>query len=411
MRTKLSHSLIISKIKLFCAISAAIIIGLSIPVFFVMMDLAELSLSWSLTNSVDIFKSQRIYTFSAVVSPFVTTLLFILFRNLRTQREYFLRILKSLPSFVIVLDEDNKIHFQNTELFDQTIFKAIDTQFSSNTNIQTIEIKEKTYSVSIVRIGKHNVYNLKDITTIIASEKLITEQRQQLIRSEHLASLGTMAAGISHEINNPLSVIIGNADLLRRSIPRSEIADRIIDRIEKNAYRVSEIVRSMRNLSRTNEKGSQELILIRNIYQDIDEILSLKLKGTSIVFRIIDSKDDVSVMAQRNQISQVLINLLNNAYDEVKTQESPWIELEIKNLSHFVELRIRNSGPKISQEIANKIFNPFFTTKDPGAGTGLGLSICHTIIKSLNGDIFIDHEEHYTTFVVRLNKHENAQIA
>lgn len=106
----------------------------------------------------------------------------------------------------------------------------------------------------------------------------------------------------------------------------------------------------------------------------------------------------------RLQNSQVLLNLLNNAYDATDTNEERWIEVEYDENSQFDILTVTNSGPRISNEIISKIFNPFFTTKDVGKGTGLGLSISKSILDRHGGSIDVHPDSLYTSFVLKLPK-------
>ena len=104
----------------------------------------------------------------------------------------------------------------------------------------------------------------------------------------------------------------------------------------------------------------------------------------------------------RVQMSQVFFNLLSNAFDAIEKTPSPWIEITAKKNTDKIIIFVRDSGPGIPLEIQNKIFQPFFTTKDVGRGTGLGLSLCSKIIKLHNGDLYINSDDKNTCFVIEL---------
>ncbi len=375
-----------------------------VPLAFIAVDLRELGLAWNVRNSVDVYNSQSIYAFSSLIFPSLFVLLYALLNKIRNQEKFYRETLATMNDQVVVVDVSGKMVFANKNAGDEgriELFRQLAALELTNDS-DILKIDGSTFAVSFSSFDRYRVINLKDITPIIEREKLISDQQAQLTRNEHLASLGTMASGIAHEINNPLAVILGNLEVLKQLIPKDPQTDRLTQRIEAMVIRISEIVKTMKKLSRTDLSVEASQFSLREVFHDLNEIFGIKIKGTGIDFRMSGEFREIMALANQSQLTQVLINLLNNAYDEVVTHPDPWIELEARSTRDLLEIRVRNSGPRISDDLLDKIFTPFFTTKAPGEGTGLGLSISYNIMKKFDGDLYVDGQERHTTFVVRL---------
>lgn len=224
---------------------------------------------------------------------------------------------------------------------------------------------------------------------------LLNEQKMKAENSARLAALGELSAGVAHEINNPLAIITASAEKMENIVSRSASKDgqpeflKEVTRIKKMVDRISKIVKGLRTFSRD---GSNDTMTIFTPFRTIEELLNL------VKARIIDRGIDITVECDENvqawgnevQISQVLINLINNSVDAIEKTEPKWINLIVKPKGEMLEFSITDSGNGISPEFREKIFQPFYTTKEIGKGTGLGLSIAHGIIKSHLGHIEVD---------------------
>lgn len=243
-----------------------------------------------------------------------------------------------------------------------------------------------------------------DLTKMKSIQNLLLQQTK-------LATLGKVTSGIAHEVNNPLSIIVGKTSLLKQKLVNKDIeptkCEAYLTSIEQNAERITKIIRSLNSFSRNSINDPMQKVSILKIIDDAFEILKEKFKNDEIDFTIlIDEKMNYEnkIEARESEILQVLINILNNSYDAVVAQKNKWIKLNISEKANHYEIKIIDSGLGISPDIVDHINEPFFTTKPTGQGTGLGLSLSADIIKSHAGSLELDKAAKETTFIIRLNK-------
>jgi C4-dicarboxylate-specific signal transduction histidine kinase len=214
-----------------------------------------------------------------------------------------------------------------------------------------------------------------------------------------------MAGGVAHEINNPIFVISSRVQLMSLSLQRSpEILHALkphFDAILSTCDRVVRIVRGLKILSRGSESEVYETFSLRTTIDQTLDLSAPRLKQSGAKLELRLPPEDFLVEARPVQLSQVILNLLNNACDAVEGTESPWIRVETVWGENEVEISVSNSGPTIPPSIRSKMMEPFFTTKPVGKGTGLGLSISLGIMRSHQGDLMLDESAPHTRFVVR----------
>lgn len=229
----------------------------------------------------------------------------------------------------------------------------------------------------------------------------------QLAIAERLASIGTLAAAVAHEINNPLAYVAANADLLGNAIagvglPNAEMAALVTD-IQDGVARIREIVSSLKIFSRMDDP--------RRVPVDVSRVIdaSLRIAGTEIKHRArleVDIESPLgSILAEEGRLGQVLINLLVNAAQALGdgARTDGVVTIRARRVEGQIEIRIEDNGPGIPPELQRRIFDPFFTTKPVGQGTGLGLAVCHGIVTALEGTIEVVSEVgRGATFVIRL---------
>ncbi len=246
------------------------------------------------------------------------------------------------------------------------------------------------------------------IIKIIGTTQDITERfkiQMQMIQSNKMASLGEMASGIAHEINNPLAIIKMAALQLQKNItPDNAILKSSVARIDSTVDRISKIIQGLRTFSRDGRNDPFELVSFDKMIEDILSFCNERLKHHSIKLIKDDLNPNLVFEGRQIEISQVLLNLFNNAIDALDSSDftDKWIKISAKNDGAYLEIKISDSGPGISLETQSKMFQPFFTTKEIGKGTGLGLSLSLTIIKNHLGEIYLDSESPYTCFVLKL---------
>ena len=241
-----------------------------------------------------------------------------------------------------------------------------------------------------------------DITRHKHAEKERLELERQNAIANKLASVGELTAGIAHEINNPLTSILGFTELLmERDIPEDIKADLQI--ILDSAMRTADITRRMLIFSR-QQKPQRVLCDINGIITSTLKLRSYYLETNHI--KVISEFDPSlpQTMADANQLQQVIINLIINAeYEMIRSHGSGNLRIKTDKVGNLIRIMVKDNGPGISKENMEKLFQPFFTTKKVGEGTGLGLSICHGIIAEHNGRIYAESEVgEGTTFIIEL---------
>ncbi len=239
------------------------------------------------------------------------------------------------------------------------------------------------------------------------AEDLLEEQRARSFSSAKFAALGEMATGIGHEINNPMTVIGIAAGRLRRMIEKNEATgDEILSRlslIQKSLSRIVSIVDAMKNFSR---EANKDPVSEESLNRIIDETLTFcteRFKNHNVRLDLV-VPGEVRVGCKAVQVSQVLLNLLNNAHDAIAELPEKWIRLEVREEDRHVVLSVTDSGPGIPPEVRENMFRPFYTTKPVGKGTGLGLSLSRKMIQDHDGTLELDGASAHTKFVVTLPK-------
>ena len=236
-------------------------------------------------------------------------------------------------------------------------------------------------------------------------QKIIQEQQVKILNSAKLSTLGEMAGGIAHEINNPLSVILGRAGNLRKNIANNKIdpaeITKGLESIENTALRIAKIVKGLRTFSRSGDKDPCERVSFSSLVQDALELCREKFRMKNILITV-SHKEEFLLDCRVVQITQILVNLLNNSYDAISEQENPWITIKSSINNRMAIISLEDSGPGISEEVQKNMMLPFFTTKDVGMGTGLGLSISKSIAEDHGGNLVYDASSSHTKFDLSL---------
>ncbi|MEE4244883.1 MAG: ATP-binding protein, partial [Kangiellaceae bacterium] len=240
----------------------------------------------------------------------------------------------------------------------------------------------------------------RDMTKEKQLESALETERTKMIQASKLATLGEMAAGIAHEINNPLSIIDGAAELLS-AIVDDENARKKIAMIEKSSGRISIIVKGLKKFSRDTPNMVKSRFSVALLIKEILSLTKHSIEKNNIqIINLIP--ENILVYADEIQVEQVLLNLLKNAIDANKDRDKAWTEFSIESDSSQVLIIVRDSGNGIDEATLDKIFNPFYTTKQVGKGTGLGLSISKGIAQEHGGDLYYQLVEGHTAFVLQL---------
>ncbi|TMQ27688.1 MAG: response regulator, partial [Deltaproteobacteria bacterium] len=355
-------------------------------------------------------------------------------RRLRQRERWFATTLRSMADAVITVDLAGNITFMNSaaERLTETaaaqalgrpardLLSLFDPGGSSpvESPLDRALRDNRTASLDTTMITRSNVRRLiHDSTSPVGDDRGrlgavmvfrdLTDQQhmqRQLEIADRLASLGTMAAGVAHEINNPLAVVIANSDYIRSELDEistaldaaaPELAERVRDlaqiqsEISRAGTRIGKIVGDLRTFSRPGEQTSGQA--------DLASAIHWAIRTTSHEFRhrarlVHDLPALPPVVGDETRLGQVFVNLLQNAAQAIppgKVNENQ-VTIQARVERPHIIIEVRDTGPGILPGNLQRIFEPFFTTKEVGEGTGLGLSVCHGIVTSMGGDIEVE---------------------
>jgi len=265
-------------------------------------------------------------------------------------------------------------------------------------NVHQIEFEQ--YSLPLDKWFRVQAYSSKkyyfstiftDITKRIQMEKEKERMQVELFHASKLATLGTLAAGVAHEINNPLAIIVGAVDILdgRRTNLGEQDFYKTTSMIRNAVDRVSMIVKGLKTYAKKDVVDCEDvdvhavinetLLFLKGVYKN--DNIEIKTRLEALHFKICVSK---------GKLQQVIVNLLNNAKGAFENRCSGLIQINTQNCGNCLVIEIADNGVGIPEEYLSKLFDPFFTTKAPGKGMGLGLSICQSITESFGGRISVE---------------------
>lgn len=244
---------------------------------------------------------------------------------------------------------------------------------------------------------------IRDITIETVAEKCIHDTELQLIQSGRLAALGEMAGGIAHEVNSPLASLKLGLEYIQKD-PSSPRSLDLLEKLLKTVDRIGKMVANLKKISRQNLSDSPQSFALNTVMEEVKSISEerFRLHGITLKFPAV-SPTQTARCAGPEDIVQILIILLNNAFDELDGRKDAWVKIEVTEKTGSVEIAVIDSGPGIPAEIRGRLFDPFFTTKEVGKGTGIGLSISKKMAERNYGDIRLDESSDFTKFVLTLS--------
>lgn len=239
------------------------------------------------------------------------------------------------------------------------------------------------------------ILSRRTVARLVKSEGEKEMMNQQVIEHGRLAALGQMAAGIAHEINNPVAIMVEEAGWLKDLLAEEEFQKsqnleeftRSLDQIRKQGLRCRDITHKLLSFARPPESGNQ-IININEMVTETVNLFAHEAKYSNITFEQHFIENNLQFMASQTEIQQILFNLINNAMDAMKDIGGKII-ISTSKEDKMVRINVEDNGSGISQEHLARIFDPFFTTKPVGKGTGLGLYICYGIVNKLGGNITV----------------------
>ena len=244
-----------------------------------------------------------------------------------------------------------------------------------------------------------------------ALEATVRQRTEQLLQSEKLATMGALLAGVAHELNNPLAVVLGQTHMLKEVSTDASVTARA-EKINTAAGRCVRIVRNFLALARKRPPERTDVVLNQVVTEAL-ELLAYEFKSDGVAVTTALASDLPRFSADPHQLHQVLVNILTNAHHAMRKQPGPKrisITTRFAAARGRIQLEIADTGTGIPAELKQKIFEPFFTTKPPGQGTGLGLSLCRGIVEQHGGTLtLLDGAGPGTTFLVELPDTRAAQ--
>lgn len=242
----------------------------------------------------------------------------------------------------------------------------------------------------------------------LQAARLEREREAMLVSAAKMATLGELAAGVAHEINNPVSAISMTTEVLRRlgasGAISSEVLATQVSRIQKCLSHITTIVSDMQSFSRDASRDPIKEHRVGDLVSGALNLCGAKFMSQKVELKLSEISPEWTSSCRAAQVSQVILNLLSNSFDAVVESPRPWVRVEVTDEGESFALSVVDSGLGIPEEIRDKMMTPFFTTKLPGKGTGLGLGICRNIMHAMGGDLLYRADAANTTFVARLPK-------
>ena len=236
-------------------------------------------------------------------------------------------------------------------------------------------------------------------------EQSVQEAHHRQQSAERLAEIGMMASNIAHDISNPMAVISGKAKVMKIKQAKGALGEEEIEAsIEKilgMSQHIVKIINGLRKLARKSRPEKEQFIFKDTLFDALDLVQELAEKS-KIKIEAPPIDGNHKIFGDQVEFTRVLVNLMNNAIYEIKSQEQPWLKVEFDSCDNWLKIRIIDSGHGIPHDIQEKIFGSFFTTKPVGQGTGLGLSTAKEIIHNHQGNLRIDNNHPNTCFEIVL---------
>ena len=334
-------------------------------------------------------------------------------RQLLQQEEFRRRLLESFPDLILVVDLQEQYTFANSrvrdllgyqpeELLGKKISETEDHSpelaalyhdvVSGTHGFETAEYsaRHRDGSWRTMRASASQFFDADaKLGGVIISVRDITTERkleQQIVQSERLAAMGAMIGGVAHELNNPLTSILGVSELLQDS-QTTDAARKQIGILQQQARRAAEIVHNLTYFSRPPSPGKTPVSLGEIVERTLN-LHAYSLRKNSITVDFLPEPSLPRVQGDPHQLMQVFLNLILNAEQAIReARERGTLRIRLGTSEDSVWASFQDDGPGIPADIVGSIFDPFYTTKRPGRGTGLGLSICKAVMKEHNGTL------------------------
>jgi PAS domain S-box-containing protein len=274
-------------------------------------------------------------------------------------------------------------------IFSNETFQRVEVELTHSdgrnfsTELEGIQVKDNSGKILYCRTV------IKDITDRKRAEEELRISQAQLFQADKMSALGTMVAGVAHELINPLMSLINYIEYCKKNTVTNDERYTILENAERETNRCIAIVENLLTFSYMGKENEEEFQK-ESVPVIIDQILRLleyRIEKEHVHVIRQFAEDIPEIWMRVNSIQQMFLNIIMNSLDAMRESEKKEIHIGLHHKGTFIQVTISDTGPGIAQDKLQKIFDPFFTTKPPGQGTGLGLSICQSIIKIHEGDI------------------------
>jgi len=244
----------------------------------------------------------------------------------------------------------------------------------------------------------------------LRAEETLQQQQLNIVATAKMSALGEMAAGVAHEVNNPLLAMLMRIEQLRDILVEAKSSPEtisIVDALVTLTMRIAKIVKSLRSFSGDTQDEPFRPTTVSEIVLSAVEFCGQRFKQHEIELQSEDSLNGVEIQCRPTELSRVILNLLQNSFDAIEfSKGQKWVNISAKQIgsgnSRMIEIYVADSGKGIGPEIREQIFLPFFSTKDVNRGKGLGLSVARGIVEKHKGTIKLDTASENTRFIIRL---------
>jgi PAS domain S-box-containing protein len=299
-------------------------------------------------------------------------------------------------------DSQDAFHFHCREV--------LKTGIKGNCEIKILKADGTPFHAQLISMAvPENDGNINQFRIAVSDITELKNMQAQLMAQDRLASIGQLVSGVAHELNNPLTGVIGFSELLlKRELPDDIKKDLKI--INDEAQRTARIVKNLLTFARKQPQGKQPMDINESI-QTVLELCAHEQKVSNIKVNTRLAPDLPQIMGNSSQLQQVFFNIVINAeFFMSEAHERGTMTIITERIGDSVRASLADDGPGISKESMSRLFSPFFTTKEVGQGTGLGLSICHGIITEHGGRIYAESElGKGAAFIIELPIRQGAQ--
>jgi signal transduction histidine kinase len=357
--------------------------------------------------------------------------------NLNFQEERLNTFINTLPGIVSLFDENLQYKDCNIQLLDilqmtkedligkplgfihhnSDFADAIEKFLMANEIQQTLDITDTSaehHKYFLCILSKHKILETNyisalslDVTAIREKEKLLELTKISLLESEKMVTLGEMASGLAHELNNPMAIISGRVQVILSKVKHDGIDVNFLKenlaKILDTILRVKRIVFSLKAISKNHsEDGDIKDYSTNEVLDPLMALNHYRLFFHGIELTIDNQYQNIIVRCSLSDLAQVVLHLLKNSVDAIKDSSDKWMRIELNKRDNFIQVLFIDSGNGIPNDIAERIFEPYFSTKHQNIGTGVGLAAARDMMRKQGGNLFYNAEHPNTCFVIEL---------